>query len=235
MYYPILPPLILPSRCNLPLLPFLPGCSCLLRYTVALPGYAHEEPMPVLALWRLACTAIGLVIELLAALIVFPVTARSAAHAVAAGALRGMADVADIAFRSVLPPGSANPAANRSAREGSRRSSRDSSWRGSKSPPLSRQASQQPGLTSPTPHSPLPSQQQEPKQEATKQPQQGQGQGQGQGQEGQPPHISVALPGSSGWQGSEVAPGAVLSRIYQPVMDTYGRITTLRSLLVPLR
>ena len=186
MYYPILPPLILPSRCNLPLLPFLPGCSCLLMYTVALPGYAHEEPMPVLALWRLACTAIGLVIELLAALIVFPVTARSAAHAVAAGALRGMADVADIAFRSV-------------------------------------------------PHSPLPSQQQEPKQEATKQPQQGQGQGQGQGQEGQPPHISVALPGSSGWQGSEVATGAVLSRIYQPVMDTYGRITTLRSLLVPLR
>ena len=183
----------------------------------------------MLALWRLACTAIGLVIELLAALVVFPVTARSAAHVMAAGALRGMAEVADTAFRSVLPPGAAGPAGDGSAREGSRRSSRDSSWRGSKSPSLSRQVSQQPGPTFITPHSPMPPPQQEQQQEVSKQPQQG------QGQEGQAPHISVALPGSSGWQGSEVATGAVLSRIYQPVMDTYGRITTLRGLLVPLR
>ena len=80
--------------------------SCLLMYTVALPGYAHDSPMPVLALWRLANTAIGIALELAIALLVFPVTARSVAHATAAAALRGMADVTGLAFRSVLAEGS---------------------------------------------------------------------------------------------------------------------------------
>lgn len=38
-----------------------------------------------------------------------------------------------------------------------------------------------------------------------------------------------------GWQGNEVATGAVLRRIHKPMMEAYGRITTFRALLVPLR
>lgn len=40
---------------------------------------------------------------------------------------------------------------------------------------------------------------------------------------------------TEGWQGKEVAHGAVLSRIYKPTMESYGRINTLRMLLAPLR
>ena len=29
-------------------------------YTVALPGYSGEEPLPKYALWRLVCTAMGI-------------------------------------------------------------------------------------------------------------------------------------------------------------------------------
>lgn len=43
---------------------------------VALPGYATDSPMPIMALWRLASTAIGIAVEVLAASLVFPVTAR---------------------------------------------------------------------------------------------------------------------------------------------------------------
>lgn len=45
----------------------------------------------------------------------------------------------------------------------------------------------------------------------------------------------VQLPSAAGWEGNEVATGAVLRRIHKPMMETYGRITALRALLVPLR
>ncbi len=43
---------------------------------VALPGYSTNSPMPIMALWRIATTAIGVAVEVIVATLVFPVTAR---------------------------------------------------------------------------------------------------------------------------------------------------------------
>ncbi|KAL4435890.1 hypothetical protein ABPG77_000652 [Micractinium sp. CCAP 211/92] len=235
--------------------------SCLIMFTVALPGYAYNSPMPILALWRLACTAIGIAIELLTALLVFPVTARSAAYGAAAGALRGMAQVAEVAFHSVLP--SKAVAAGGGSREGSRRGWRLSLDRSHHHQQQRQQQQQQreqhqahaveaatdqpeeqqqePPRADPQQqlqqHTPvLPSsqgaaphalvQQQQPQQQA----------GQPEGQAGPPEqHVVVHCPSGTCWHGNEVATGAVLRRIHKPMMETYGRITTLRALLGPLR
>ncbi|KAL4458781.1 hypothetical protein ABPG75_013646 [Micractinium tetrahymenae] len=237
--------------------------SCLIMFTVALPGYAKDSPMPILALWRLACTAIGIAVELLAALLVFPVTARSAAHAVTAGALRGMAEVAGLAFHSVLPgKAGAAGAAGPASREGSRRGWRLSlDWRQHQEQHQEQQqhagqaaaehlqsiveqqlAEQQLQAQPEQQHQAgQPQQQQAPETAPTEQAQQQQQQAseaaaadQAQQQVGQQ-HVVVRCPSAAGWQGNEVATGAVLRRIHKPMMETYGRITTLRALLVPLR
>ena len=46
--------------------------ALLIAFTVALPGYSTESPMPDLALWRLVCTALGAGIQMVAATLVFP-------------------------------------------------------------------------------------------------------------------------------------------------------------------
>lgn len=197
--------------------------SCLIMYTVALPGYAHDHPMPLLALWRLACTAIGLAIEFVCAVVVFPVTARAAAHAVTAGALRGMADVADVAFRSALqqPGGGAHSAAadgGGPAAGGARlsldavrravvprRFSRDGgSSRGSSPAPVSRQRSLAEALP-------------EQQQQAAEQQLPGQAQLAAQPHPQQAQHQAITC-SAGGWQGNEVATGAMLRRIHQPMM-----------------
>ena len=43
---------------------------------VALPAYLTSHPMPMLALWRVVNTAIGVAVESAVAATVFPVTAR---------------------------------------------------------------------------------------------------------------------------------------------------------------
>lgn len=193
--------------------------SCLIMYTVALPGYADDHPMPVLAMWRLACTAIGIAVELAVALLVFPVTARDAAHATAAGALRGMADVADRAFMSVLkgPEGKGGdkggPLPRQPSREGGicpsspvhacqpsgpafneGSASRHCTGLGPGSPRSESATGSQPSAApSPLPPTGMPAQH-------------------------PPSHVKIACP-SDGWQGSEVAHGAVLRRIHQPMME----------------
>ena len=62
-------------------------------YTVALPGYTHDEPLPKYALWRLVCTAMGIAVEVLVSQLVFPVTARMAYRTTMTGTLRSLADV----------------------------------------------------------------------------------------------------------------------------------------------
>lgn len=179
-------------------------------YTVALPGYAHTSPMPVLALWRLACTAIGLAIELAAALVVFPVTAREAAHATVAGALRSAADVADAAFRSVLPSRGGQPEAKGASAAVVSSGVGPSVLAAAPAAPAERQASGEQQQQQQHPGSPrLPPV--------------------------AAPHAAVAVAGPAGWQGREVAQGAVLRRIHAPTMAAYGRLTQFRALLVPLR
>ncbi|GAB4814515.1 hypothetical protein N2152v2_001561 [Parachlorella kessleri] len=81
--------------------------SCIVMYTVALPGYTHDEPLPKYALWRLVCTAMGIAVEVLVSQLVCPVTARMAYRTTMTGTLRSLADVVDAAFHSLLPkPGS---------------------------------------------------------------------------------------------------------------------------------
>eukprot|EP00887_Chlorella_sp_A99_P005115 scaffold25.g5115.t1 len=99
--------------------------SLLIAFTVALPGYASESPMPILALWRLVCTALGAAIQLLASTLVFPVTACQAYTQSMAGAVKGMATVADAAFHAVMPGprGPQPPGAAQQAGEGSKHGS----------------------------------------------------------------------------------------------------------------
>lgn len=145
--------------------------------------------------------------------VVFPVTARQAAHAVAAGALRDMANVADIAFRSVLGSVLGKPQPGGWAAE----------------PALSGEASAKAAAG-------LPASQQSPaapaalQQDAEEPAAQQQGQQPGEAAEGrlavqphqQPaPHQVVAL-SAGGWQGDEVVTGAVLTRIHKPMMEVSG-------------
>ncbi len=48
----------------------------LIMAMVALPAYLTAHPMPMLALWRVVNTAIGVAVEAAVAATVFPVTAR---------------------------------------------------------------------------------------------------------------------------------------------------------------
>lgn len=48
----------------------------LMAALVALSGYQSDSPLPALALWRVACTAIGVAVEAAVAALVLPVTAR---------------------------------------------------------------------------------------------------------------------------------------------------------------
>ena len=202
-------------------------------YTVALPGYAHTHPMPVLALWRLACTAIGLAIELAAALLVFPVTAREAAHATVAGALRAAAEVADAAFHTVLPSRGGQPKGGAAARSSIELGAQAAAPAAPAEPQAvdSEQALPPPQQPSPQqlPPASSPAAQQPPLQPPQQQPRQPEAPPQAA------PHAAVMVAGPAGWQEGEIAQGAVLKRIYAPMMRAYGGLTQFRALLVPLR
>lgn len=63
----------------------------------ALPGYHTSAPMPSVALWRLAATALGVGVEVLVAATVFPVTARATYSALMAESLQGLGDLLQVA------------------------------------------------------------------------------------------------------------------------------------------
>jgi hypothetical protein len=199
-------------------------------YTVALPGYAYDHPMPILALWRIACTAVGIAVELLVAICVFPVTARSAAHGAGAAALRGMADVAEKAFLSVLPSAAAQaggtprrgwlPMRPSRAGGGGEAASREASL------PISREPSktldgvtaqgQEVATTPASPRSPAGAKAaQEPAGIALV------GMDGKPGEPAKPAHVAIAVRAGAGscWEDEEVAQGAVLRRIYEPLMQ----------------
>ena len=91
-----LPALLLPHALSFQLLTNFVSVfarSCIVMYTVALPGYTHNEALPKYALWRLVCTAMGIAVEVLVSQLVFPVTARMAYRTTMTGTLRSLADV----------------------------------------------------------------------------------------------------------------------------------------------
>ncbi|KAL6769892.1 hypothetical protein ACKKBG_A32770 [Auxenochlorella protothecoides x Auxenochlorella symbiontica] len=63
----------------------------------ALPGYHTSAPMPSVALWRLAATALGVGVEVLVAATVFPVTARATYRGLMAESLQGLGDLLQVA------------------------------------------------------------------------------------------------------------------------------------------
>ncbi|KAL4458444.1 hypothetical protein ABPG75_013309 [Micractinium tetrahymenae] len=70
----------------------------------ALPGYQSDVVRPLVAVWRVANTALGVVVEVAAVSLILPVTARQLFRATMAATLDRMAGVARIAFQSLLPP-----------------------------------------------------------------------------------------------------------------------------------
>ncbi|GAB4813726.1 hypothetical protein N2152v2_000772 [Parachlorella kessleri] len=75
----------------------------LIMAMVALPAYLTAHPMPMLALWRVVNTAIGVAVEAAVAATVFPVTARRLFRSAMASALDELAEVAATALGGYLP------------------------------------------------------------------------------------------------------------------------------------
>ncbi|PSC68341.1 Photosystem I reaction center subunit chloroplastic [Micractinium conductrix] len=86
----------------------------------ALPGFQESSPAPLVALWRVVATALGVGVEVLAVSLVMPVTAKQLFRAAMVSTLDQMAGVARAAFAGYLPqlePPAGSSAAQRSRRQ----------------------------------------------------------------------------------------------------------------------
>ncbi|KAL4422137.1 hypothetical protein ABPG77_006826 [Micractinium sp. CCAP 211/92] len=81
----------------------------------ALPGYQGNVTRPLLAVWRVANTALGVVVEVAAVSLVLPVTAGSCSRATMAATLDRMGGVARTALRPCCPRRHAATMASRQA------------------------------------------------------------------------------------------------------------------------
>ncbi|KAL6770813.1 hypothetical protein ACKKBF_B32780 [Auxenochlorella protothecoides x Auxenochlorella symbiontica] len=77
--------------------------AAIITALVALPNYHVDETYPQAAIWRLASTAVGVVVNVILVAVCFPISARSVHQTLMLSALEGLADVMDRACHCLVP------------------------------------------------------------------------------------------------------------------------------------